>query len=82
MTRQANDHICWIRLRTVNLPLRSTVSDAKVLTGRQKPLDGVQLLFAEIESGQGHAGLGFSYSLRTGGPAQYAHAQEIAPLSR
>ncbi|MCQ4258832.1 L-talarate/galactarate dehydratase [Stutzerimonas stutzeri] len=74
------DQICWIRLKTVNLPLRAAVSDAKVLTGRQKPLDSVQLLFAEIESSHGHAGLGFSYSLRTGGPAQYAHAQQIAPL--
>ena len=75
-----NDHICWIKLRTVNLPLRRAVSDAKVLTGRQKPLESVSLLFAEIETSQGHSGLGFSYSLRTGGPAQYAHAQEVAPL--
>ena len=74
------DRICWIRLKSINLPLRAAVSDAKVLTGRQKPLDAVQLLFAEIETSQGHAGLGFSYSLRTGGPAQYAHAREIAPL--
>ena len=76
----ALDPICWINLRTVTLPLRASVSDAKVLTGRQKPLDSVQLLFAEIETIQGHAGLGFSYSLRAGGPAQYAHAKEIAPL--
>lgn len=62
------------------MPLRASVSDAKVLTGRQKPLDAVQLLFAEIETSLGHSGLGFSYCLRAGGPAQYAHAQEIAPL--
>lgn len=74
------DPICWIKLRTVTLPLRASVSDAKVLTGRQKPLDAVQLLFAEIETSLGHTGLGFSYCLRAGGPAQYAHAQEIAPL--
>lgn len=76
----AFDPICWINLRTVTLPLRASVSDAKVLTGRQKPLDAVQLLFAEIETSLGHSGLGFSYCLRAGGPAQYAHAQEIAPL--
>lgn len=76
----ALDPICWINLRTVTLPLRASVSDAKVLTGRQKPLDAVQLLFAEIETSLGHSGLGFSYCLRAGGPAQYAHAQEIAPL--
>lgn len=76
----ALDPICWIKLRTVTLPLRASVSDAKVLTGRQKPLDAVQLLFAEIETSLGHTGLGFSYCLRAGGPAQYAHALEIAPL--
>ncbi|WP_249121730.1 mandelate racemase/muconate lactonizing enzyme family protein [Stutzerimonas stutzeri] len=74
------DRITWIRLRSVELPLAQAVSDAKVATGRQAALAAVSLLFAEIETAQGHAGLGFSYSLRTGGPAQYAHAQELAPL--
>lgn len=74
------DRIIWIRLRSVELPLAQAVSDAKVATGRQAALAAVSLLFAEIETAQGHAGLGFSYSLRTGGPAQYAHAQELAPL--
>jgi len=74
------DRLTWIRLRSVELPLAQAVSDAKVATGRQAALAAVSLLFAEIETAQGHAGLGFSYSLRTGGPAQYAHAQELAPL--
>jgi L-alanine-DL-glutamate epimerase-like enolase superfamily enzyme len=74
------DRICWIKLRSVNLPLQYAVSDAKVLTGRQTPLEAVSLLFAEIETVQGHSGMGFSYTLRTGGPAQYAHAVEVAPL--
>ena len=74
------DRITWIGLRSVELPLAQAVSDAKVATGRQAALAAVSLLFAEIETEQGHAGLGFSYSLRTGGPAQYAHAQELAPL--
>jgi L-alanine-DL-glutamate epimerase-like enolase superfamily enzyme len=74
------DWISWIKLRSVNLPLQRAVSDAKVLTGRQRALDSVSLLFAEIETAQGHCGMGFSYSLRAGGPAQYAHALEVAPL--
>lgn len=76
----AVDRICWIKLRSVNLPLQRAVSDAKVLTGRQQALASVSLLFAEIETAQGHCGLGFSYALRSGGPAQYAHAMEVAPL--
>ncbi|MEZ4618038.1 MAG: mandelate racemase/muconate lactonizing enzyme family protein [Caldilineaceae bacterium] len=49
------------------------------MTGRQAPLSAVSLLFAEIKSHDGYAGLGFTYTLRTGGPAQFAHAAEIAP---
>ena len=37
------------------------------------------MLFAEIETNDGHKGLGFSYSKRAGGPGQFAHAKEIAP---
>ena len=80
MNPYSPDRLTWIRLRSVELPLAQAVSDAKVATGRQAALAAVSLLFAEIETAQGHAGLGFSYSLRTGGPAQYAHAQELAPL--
>ncbi|TCL02089.1 L-talarate/galactarate dehydratase [Sodalis ligni] len=74
------DRILNIKLSSVNVPLTTAVSDAKVLTGRQKALDEVALLFAEIETEQGFNGLGFTYTLRTGGPAQFAHAKEIAPL--
>ncbi len=74
-----SDRIAWISLSSVFMPLAKPVSDAKVLTGRQKPLDGVSILFAEIVSENGFSGLGFSYSLRTGGAGQYAHAREIAP---
>jgi L-alanine-DL-glutamate epimerase-like enolase superfamily enzyme len=38
----------------------------------------VVFLFAEITTELGHTGLGFSYSKRAGGPAQYAHAKEVA----
>ncbi len=75
----AQDRICWIKLTSVKLPLKTSVSDAKVLTGRQSPLNAVDLLFAEIETSNGHAGMGFTYTLRTGGPAQFAHAVELAP---
>ncbi|MGB3288144.1 MAG: mandelate racemase/muconate lactonizing enzyme family protein [Burkholderiaceae bacterium] len=61
------------------LPLATPISDAKVLTGRQKPMTEIAILFAEIETKDGHSGLGFSYSKRAGGPGQFAHAKEIAP---
>ncbi|UFH48082.1 L-talarate/galactarate dehydratase [Pseudomonas sp. KNUC1026] len=74
-----NDTICWVRLASVYLPLANPISDAKVLTGRQKPMTEIAILFAEIETRDGHCGLGLSYSKRAGGPGQFAHAQEIAP---
>ena len=75
----ASDSIAWVRITSVYLPLKNPISDAKVLTGRQKPMTEIAILFAEIESAQGHQGIGFSYSKRAGGPGQFAHAQEIAP---
>ncbi|ENB6517981.1 mandelate racemase/muconate lactonizing enzyme family protein [Salmonella enterica] len=76
----AFDHISWIKLSSVNVPLNTAVSDAKVLTGRQNALKDVELLVAEIETEQGFRGLGFTYTLRNGGPAQFSHAKEMAPL--
>jgi L-talarate/galactarate dehydratase len=75
----SGDRIERIRISLVSLPLQNPVSDAKVSAGRQKPLTEVAMLFAEIDSAQGYAGLGFSYSKRAGGPGLYAHAKEIAP---
>lgn len=72
------DRIEWIRLSLVFLPLATPISDAKVLTGRQKPLTEIAFLFAEIQTRDGHEGVGFSYSKRAGGPGQYEHAKEIA----
>jgi L-alanine-DL-glutamate epimerase-like enolase superfamily enzyme len=72
------DRIAWVKLSLVFLPLAAPISDAKVLTGRQKPLTEIAFLFAEIESEQGHQGIGFSYSKRAGGRGQYEHAKEIA----
>jgi L-alanine-DL-glutamate epimerase-like enolase superfamily enzyme len=75
----SGDRIAWLKLSSVTLPLKNAISDAKVLTGRQRPMTEVAFLFAEIESKDGHKGIGFSYSKRAGGPGQYAHAKEIAP---
>ena len=75
-----HDSIAWIRLSSCYLPLATPVSDAKVLTGRQKPMTEIALLFAEIKTADGHEGLGFSYAKRAGGPGQFAHAKEIAPV--
>ncbi|RJT80170.1 mandelate racemase/muconate lactonizing enzyme family protein [Arthrobacter cheniae] len=72
------DRIRHVKLSTLTLPLQTPISDAKVLTGRQKPMTEIVFLFAEITTGNNYRGIGFSYSKRAGGPAQYAHAKEIA----
>ncbi|WP_424464947.1 L-talarate/galactarate dehydratase [Pseudoclavibacter helvolus] len=77
MTHTA-DSIRSIELSTLRLPLATPISDAKVFTGRQKPMTEVVFLIAEIQTEQGSSGHGFSYSKRAGGPAQYAHAREVA----
>lgn len=72
------DPIKHVEISLCRVPLRQPVSDAKVLTGRQKPLSHVDLLTAEIETAHGEKGFGFSYSLRAGGAALLAHARDIA----
>jgi len=76
----SNDSIAWMRISSCYLPLATPISDAKVLTGRQKPMTEIAMLFVEVESKDGHQGLGLSYSKRAGGPGQFAHAKEIAPV--
>ena len=71
------DRIVWVRSRLAYLPLKEPISDAKVLTGRQKPLTRVAFVFTEIRTEQGCEGIGFAYSKRAGGPAMFAHAKEI-----
>src|SRR3954467_8442371 len=73
-----SDRIRHLKLSHVVLPLETPVSAAKVLTGRQKPLTETVLLFVEVVTEQGFEGMGFSYSKRAGGRAQYAHLTEIA----
>ncbi|WP_319533197.1 mandelate racemase/muconate lactonizing enzyme family protein [uncultured Cohaesibacter sp.] len=72
--------ISWIRLSAIELPLAHTVSDAKVLTGRQLPLTSVSMLCAEVQTRDGHEGFGYGYTLRTGGSALFAMASDLAPL--
>ena len=75
----SGDRIAWVRISSGVLPLANPISDAKVLTGRQKAMTEIVMLFAEVRTADGHEGLGFSYSKRAGGPGQFAHAKEIAP---
>ena len=72
-----HSRISEVRISLAFLPLAQPISDAKVLTGRQKPLTQVAMLFAEITTDDGHQGVGFSYSKRAGGPGMYAHAREV-----
>jgi L-alanine-DL-glutamate epimerase-like enolase superfamily enzyme len=79
MTSASGDRIAGIALSRVVLPLATPISDAKVLTGRQKPLTEISFIFAEIATRDGHSGIGFGYAKRAGGPGIFAHAAEIAP---
>lgn len=75
-----SDIIRHVRLSSVVLPLATPISDAKVFTGRQKPMTEVWFLFAEITTADGLEGVGFSYSKRAGGPAQFAHAHQVSDV--
>jgi L-alanine-DL-glutamate epimerase-like enolase superfamily enzyme len=75
----SGDRIEWVKLSLTFLPLATPVSDAKVLTGVQKPLTEIAFIFAEIRTRDGHEGIGFGYSKRAGGPGMFAHAKELAP---
>ena len=79
-TSSSADRIAWLRISSCYLPLATPISDAKVLTGRQKPMTEVAMLFVEMQTENGDHGLGISYSKRAGGPGQFAHAKEIAPV--
>ncbi|MBT0768231.1 mandelate racemase/muconate lactonizing enzyme family protein [Kineosporia sp. J2-2] len=74
----AGDRITGVRTSLAFLPLGNPISDAKVFTGRQKPLTEIAFVFAEITTESGLSGLGWAYSKRAGGPGMYAHAREVA----
>lgn len=71
------DSIKQVEISLYQVPLKKPVSDAKVLTGRQRPLSHVAMLTAVIETADGAHGFGFSYSLRAGSAALFAHAKEL-----
>ena len=77
---RTGDRIDRVRLSLVYLPLASPITDEATPSGRRQPITEVAFLFAELGTTDGHAGLGFSYATRAGGPALYAHAKEIVPL--
>jgi L-alanine-DL-glutamate epimerase-like enolase superfamily enzyme len=79
VSERVNDRIAAVALTSVTLPLPQAISDAKVLTGRQRPMTDIAFLFAEIRTTDGQEGLGFSYSKRAGGRAQFTHAADVAP---
>lgn len=72
------DPIKQLTVALYQVPLKNAVSDAKVLTGRQKPLSHIGMLTVTIETVQGAQGFGFSYALRAGSAALFAHAKELA----
>jgi L-talarate/galactarate dehydratase len=78
MASYTPDRIDWLKLSQVHLPLAAPISDAKVLTGRQKPLTEIVFIFCEIRTRDGFDGIGFGYSKRAGGPGLFAHGKEIA----
>lgn len=69
-----------MRCALYRVPLAEPVSDAKVTTGRQRPLGDVDVVIAAVTTADGLEGIGFSYSKRAGGPALFAHAKQLAPL--
>lgn len=72
------DPIKQLTVALYQVPLKNAVSDAKVLTGCQKPLSHIGMLTVTIETVQGAQGFGFSYALRAGSAAMFAHAKELA----
>ncbi|WP_256977734.1 L-talarate/galactarate dehydratase [Bordetella genomosp. 10] len=72
------DKIASVEIGLYEVPLKKALSDAKVLTGRQKALSHVDMLTALVRTEDGQEGFGFSYSLRAGGRALYAHARDLA----
>lgn len=74
------DAIKNITVSYLDVPLKTALSDAKVLQGRQKALAGVYLTCVEIITESGLTGEGYTYALRAGGRSQYELAREFAPM--
>lgn len=73
-----SDPIERVVVTGLRVPLKNPASDAKVLTGRQRPVEDVPVTLVEITTASGATGMGFGYCLRAGGPALYAHTAELA----
>lgn len=54
--------------------------DAEGRTGRRKPMAEAALLFTEVSTERGHAGVGSGCSKRGGGSGRSAHADADAPV--
>ncbi|MFZ3711488.1 enolase, partial [Salmonella enterica subsp. enterica] len=54
---ETGDRIEWLKLSLAFLPLATPVCDAKVLTGRQKPLSEMAIISPEIRSRAGFGAL-------------------------
>jgi L-alanine-DL-glutamate epimerase-like enolase superfamily enzyme len=77
---RAPSSITRVHCALYRVPLKEPVSDAKVTTGRQRPLGDVDVVIATVTTADDLEGIGFSYSKRAGGPALFAHAKQLAPL--
>ena len=75
----SQDKIASLTFSLAFLPLDRPISDAKVLTGRQKPMTQIAFLFAEITTLEGHQGVGYSYSKRAGGRGQGQRSTDRRP---
>ena len=74
------DSIEKVKVSFLDVPLKHSLSDAKVLQGKQKALSGVFLTCVEIFTREGLKGEGYTYALRAGGRSQYELARELAPV--
>lgn len=63
---ETSGHIDHARLLLVFLPLATPVSDAKMLTGCQRPSTEVVITIAKTRSRGGSTGVDFNYSKCTG----------------
>jgi L-talarate/galactarate dehydratase len=77
-TDSTSDTVERVLVSHVRVPLKNPASDAKVLTGRQRPVEDVPVTLVEITTADGARGTGFGYCLRAGGPALFAHTAELA----
>ena len=79
MLYRMSDRIERVRVSLAFLPLKAPSATPRCSRAGRSRSPKSRFVFAEIESRDGHSGLGFGYSKRAGGPGMFAHAKEIAP---